>query len=829
MRYIYTPKFDGTFTMSWIGAPMYTDEISTQLRDIKTFSIVPLKSISSITNFTDVIKGETDEHYFKKYFSYSNLRSGVSYSEVSYSESMPITGITQVYCALNDLYLNLSYYRIDENIDTIPTLAINTIVIEGTYNIEETDTIVDIPDDDFIIFSPKNIYKVFKLTGYEVYGVNTNNLQIKYRFTQDNGRTYTPWEPLTTENISTVKINPIRFAQVEYSVSKKTNGITSKIYDIILLGDFQNINKNYLKLNRYGVREDCSLTYPSLNTGTTIDYVDNPNAICLCGTTIYQTGGAIDYNRDWITKGLSCYLSGNVVTKLSSQVNDPGFNSTQTAASDGIFNPYAGSIKIGNWYAYLANTVGKIFGWTVDYHLTDPDGKGIDSILHEYQLYNIVDTQKIKIIVPENTFPDNQVQVNEYMLDMMDTFQVIILKDEFHNAFGIEKRPSQKDIIFFCQANRMYRVKSAQVKRDVMYMGIYYNVVLEKYEKLANEKNLSTKSTNLIDILTNNNTIDSLFGVEIREQEDKIVSKQLKPITHEVYRLNVNPKLNIIKKDIYNSLKDIKIADSYYNLSSLPSGITAVSYTYKDSNLKVSDNRSFNVWFNFNNIYDTNKAIDESTFRSYNINSTSNFEFLNNYDSINNKGYKLSYKNSKISLTINNIDYSLTATGLTTNMWYGLTVNLDNRQREVSLDLFKRRYNYKITMFTHDYKSVILDNTNTSGITYYNSNGYRPVKNTEIATRLPDTSLYKLASIKYVDGYNNSVVPLNTFNIDQTITINSSDIKLTNIRIYDDVIPDESKSNLLLQRVVQDSNNLILADNATKKLFTKNIYNDRWE
>ena len=827
MRYIYTPKFDGTFTMSWLGTPTYTDEISTQIRDIKNFSIVPLKSISSITKFTDIVKGETNDHYFKKYFSYSNTRSGISYSEYS-----PITGITQDYCSLNNLYLNLAYYRIDADTTTIPALTINTIVIEGTYDIEQTDTIVNIPDNEFILFTPKDIYKVFKLTGYEIYGANTNNLQIKYRFTQDNGRTYTPWENLTTENISTVKINPIRFAQVEYSVSKINTGTTSKIYDIILLGDFQNINNNYLKTNRYGVREDCAVSYPAVNTGTTISNSTDSgtNSVCLNGITSYKGDSKtpLDYSKDWVTKGLSCYISGNVIPSLSSQSNTTGLDSTQTAASQGIFNPYAGQ-KIGDWYTYLSNTVGKIFGWTVDYHLTDPDGKGIDSILHEYQLFNIVDTQKIKIIVPENNFPDNQVQINEYMLDMMDTFQVIILKDEFHNAFGIEKRPSQKDIIYFCQANRMYRIKHAQVKRDIMYMGVYYNVVLEKYEKLANETNVSNASKNLIESLTNNNTIDSLFGGEIREQEDKIANKQLKPITHEVYRLIVNPKLEIIKKDIYNSLKDIKIADSYYNLSSLSSGTTAVTYTYKDSNLNFSDNRAFNVWFNFNNSFDPNKAIDENIFNSYYVSNKSYFEFINNYDSINNKGYKLSYANNNITLTINNINYSLPITGLTTKMWYGLTVNLDNRQRTISLDLFKRRYNYKITMFTPNYKSVILDNTNINDISYYTSNGYRPVKNTEIADKLTDTSLYNIASIKYIDEYEGVTVPLNTFNVDQNIIINSSNIKLTNIRIYDDVIPDESKSNLLLQRVVQDSNNLILADNATKELYTSNIYNNRWE
>ena len=64
MQYIFTKKFDGTFTMSWISPP---EEVSTQYRDVKTFAITPTKSITAITNFSDIIRGETDKHYFKKY------------------------------------------------------------------------------------------------------------------------------------------------------------------------------------------------------------------------------------------------------------------------------------------------------------------------------------------------------------------------------------------------------------------------------------------------------------------------------------------------------------------------------------------------------------------------------------------------------------------------------------------------------------------------------------------------------------------------------------------------------------------------------------------
>jgi hypothetical protein len=813
MTYVFTKKFDGTFTMSWIGT-----ELSTNLREVLRFSITPVKSIKSITNFYDTVRGETSQHFFKKYFSYSNLRSGVTMSEIS-----PITGITGEYCPTNYLYLDLNYYRIDtNNVTDGVTLSVSNIVIEGTYDIEETDEIIEVPDDGYIL-NPKEIYKIFKLTGFELYGVNTNNLKIKYRFTQDGGRNYTAWEDLTTENISTKKLNPVRFAQVQYSIQKIDPSIVSKVYDVVLLGDFQNINNYYLKTNRYGVREDC----PTGSSGTTITdgSTNGANSVCLSGRTSYKGDGdkTYNYNRDWFTQGLSCYLSGNIYTNLNAQ------NNTATANA-GNYNPY-NTEKIAGWYNFLAGGTNKILGWTVDYHLTDPDGKGIDSYLHEYQLFNIIDVQKIKIIVPENNFPDNQIQILDTWLDQMETFQVIILKDEFHKAFGIEKRPAQKDIIFFCQANRFFRVKHAQVKRDVMYMGIYYTVVLEKYEKLANEQNLSTASKSLIDPLTKNTTIDELFGFENRQEENKIASKQLKPTTHEYYRAAVNPSLQIVKKDIYNTIfgtnsknnNATKIADNYYNLSSLPYGITAVTYSVGDYSLKVSDNRAITLWFNFNNKFDPSKIIDDDVYNSYFVKNNTYFEFLNNYDSINTKGYRVSYSNKKIVFTINNLEYTLDASGLTTNIWYAMLINMDNRQRKLSMDLYKRKLDYNITMFTSNYENATVNANNATGITYYSVRGYRPVKNTEITNQSIDPNLISLYNTEFTG------ITLNSFEIDKVITINSSDIKLTNIRIYDDVVSINSKNNILIQRVVQDADHLIIGDNANKKLYTSNIENTRWE
>lgn len=809
MEYVFTKKYDGTFTMSWVGEPISSDEISEQAKDIFNFSIEPTKSISSITNISDVIRGENSEHYFNKYFSYSNNKEGISYTE-----NEPISGITKEYCPANKLYLNLSYYRIDENLNSLPKLTINKIVITGTYEMEETEEIIDVPDDGYIL-NPKDIYKIFKLSGFEIYGVNTDNLDIKYRFTQDGGRRYTNWEPLTTENISTIRLNPVRFAQVQYNIQKIDKNISSSVFDIILLGDFQNINNNYLKTNRYGVREDCSVDYTQNSGNTGALDANGQNSICLSGITSYKgDGNAYNYNRDWYTKGLSCYLDGDVIGKLESENNTDEANA-------GNFNPYS-SAKISEYYNFLANSTNKILGWDVDYHLTDPDGNGIDRYLHEYQLFNVVDVQKIKIVVPENTFPDNQVQINEFMLDMMDTFQIIIMKDEFHKAFGIEKRPAQKDIIYFCQANRFFRVKHAQVHRDVMYMGLYYNVVLEKYEKLANEQNLSTASKNLIEPLTENNTLDSLFGFENQQEEEKVVSKQIKPTTHEKYRLDIDDNLEILKKDIYNGLKGTKIANSYYNLSSIASGKTAITYYKKDPTLKASENRAFNLWFNFNNKFDPNKIIDDEVFNSYNVKYNYEYEFLDNHDTKNLKGYRISYLNKKITLTLNDKNYYLDVPNITTNMWYGLSIDVDNRQGIINMDLYRRNYRYNITMFNDNYQSVKIDSRDTIKINQYLSKGYKPVKNTEINTVLEDTSLQTVASVQHTD-----IKPI-TFNIDKYIDITSTDIKLTNIRIFNDIIPSESDSNILLQRIIKEPNYLILADNATKELYTDNIINNRW-
>lgn len=805
MIYVLNKRYDGTFTMNWIGS-----ESSTQQRDIKIFESEKTTGIEKIISFNDTVQGTNDSHYFIKYFDYSNVESGITWSD-----KIPISGLTnKEFCSTNDFYIRIYYYRTDSERTTTPTLTINNIVIQGNYDILETSDSFIISGSTFIILKPIDIYKIFDITDFEIFGLNIDNLIFKYRFTQNGGRTYTPWEPLTTENISTIKLNELRFAQVEYLIESTTDDI-AQIFDITLIGDFQNINANYLKTNRYGLKEDCATRF--INGDDTNDN----NNICLSGQTIYGcdsdiSGTYYNFNRDWYTQYLSCYLTKNIYDNLDAENNT-------SEKQAGYWNPYD-TTKITQWHNFLANQTNQMLGWEIEYYRTDPDEKGKDMYLHEYQLFNMIDVQKIKIIVPDNQFPDNQIQINEFSLDLFDTFEIHILKDIFKSSFGIEKRPAQKDVIYFCQTNRLYRIKHSQIYKDIMHMGIYYKVILEKYEQLANEDIINDRAKQLLDPLTNNTTIDELFGFENQQEEDKISNKkQQKPLTHDYYRLNINPLVDITTKKIFNH--SINITNGYYDFTNIQPSISAVTYNENDKILEYSDNRSFTFWINFNNDFDENKIITDDVFNSYNIPNNTYYEFLNNYDETNNIGYRIWYANNEFSLSINDKSYilNISDSGITTNIWYGLLINFDNRQNKMDLNLFKRDCDYNIKFFTSDYETITLKSTNTTGITHYTSMDYKPVKNTDIISDITNPKL-KLLYTKEYENISNEL-----FTHTKEIVVNSSNIKLTNIRIFDDVIPDISKSNILNQNIVKDSNHLILADNANKPLYTINIPNKRWE
>ena len=116
----------------------------------------------------------------------------------------------------------------------------------------------DLEDDDYTLVIDRANEFSFKIEDVEIlYTGDINDVTIKYRYSQDYGRTVSDWEFLTKENISTARITPIRFFQIEYLLTYLGESNT-KIHDINLIGDFQNVSLDYQKTNLFGVRENAN-------------------------------------------------------------------------------------------------------------------------------------------------------------------------------------------------------------------------------------------------------------------------------------------------------------------------------------------------------------------------------------------------------------------------------------------------------------------------------------------------------------------------------------------------------------------------------------------
>jgi len=420
-------------------------------------------------------------------------------------------------------------------------------------------------------------------------------------------------------------------------------------------------------------------------------------------------------------------------------------------------------------------------------------------------------------MIPDNKFPNETILINQFNLDLFDTFEVHITKDKFKAAFGIEKRPSQDDIIYLCEANMVYYVKHAQAFRDVMNQAIYYKVVLEKYEKKENIQFVHEEARSKIAELTDNTTMEEIFGDETRIEEDKIANKdQMYPTSFYKMRLSVDDKVITTKKT--ETINKIEFMENYYDFSDIQY-LPAVTYDKTDYKLDKGENRSFISWFNLNNSYDENKALRQHVYDSYN-GSSGYCNLLQNFDEPNLKGYRYWYEDSKIIFQLNSNYYELEIPKTYSNIWYGVLINLDQRQEKLTMNIYKRPRTIDITYFNRDYDKVTLDSLDSSGITYYEEHGYSPVNNTE-SIYDTDTDFTLLSTIEY------DITPVE-FEHSEIMQIIGSDIKYSNLRVLTDVVPNNNIQIILKQMIISDANYLIVGDNANTKLQSTVYWNKNW-
>jgi hypothetical protein len=513
------------------------------------------------------------------------------------------------------------------------------------------------------------------------------------------------------------------------------------IQDINLIGDFQNVSKDYFKTNLFGIRECCQ----SNLLGT---YDANGNFIP--NTNINGGGSGLI--------GQSCDTSTSVFSPMTDD---------QKAQ---LYNPYAQNTAI-NLLNKLSTDAQQIFGHKVIYFVTDPDKRGQDHTLNEYQLYNVVCEGEVKVSVEGNNFPDSQIVMNQFDLNLFETMEVHITKQQFKEVFGPQRRPSKEDFLYFCDLNRMYQVDHAQQFRNFNNAAVYYKLILKKYTQKANVQAGNQDIKNTLDKLTRNSTIDELFGLEQTQDKASVANKdQFKPLTKDPIRLEYSAEID---KELIENSSNI-ISKSNYDLSSVVQGTTAIKYRNLDPVIKVSDNIGYMIWFNIHNY-----VIDES----YNL--------FNYYDTTNSLGWRVNLLNDNIIVNLNSSTYSFSLTGATISntigldeeVWYCYVLNIDQRNRKLNQWIYKR-------------------NTDIE----------------EDAANLPNTILKEIYSNE------TEITPIE-YELENVYgEILASDMKVTNIRLFIDIIPKEEHNKILNQYVIRDdSKYLVFADNANTRLYLPNM------
>ena len=632
------------------------------------------------------------------------------------------------------LYLEIKWTR--HGIDGGGPIRILKYSIEGEIERDLVDdgSTVLVPAGDMKVIRPPYIFKIFNITDLEIISPTgiPANCSIKYRYSQDSTRTWSDWEVLTSDNISTKRISPIRFFQIEYLIENESN-TNVRIQDINLIGDFQNLSNDYQKTNLFGIRECCQSNVLGA-------YDANGNFVP--NTNLNQTGGG------------AC---------PPGQSNLPQMSTDEKAQ---LYNPYQQNTAV-NLLTKLSTDAQQLFGHKVKYFCTDPDKKGQDHILNEYSLYNVVCEGDIKVSINGNNFPDSQIVMNQFDLNLFETMEAHITKQQFKEVFGIQRRPSKEDFLYFCDVNRMYQVDHAQQFRNFNNSAVYYKLILKKFTQKANIQPDNIEIKNKIEQLTKNTTIEELFGNEIADQKASIANKpQLQPLTKDPIRLEY--RVQIDKELIENS--STIISKSHYDMSSVVYRTAGVIYKNLWPSVYETQNIGFQIWFNINN-YIKNEF----------------YNFINYYDETEKKGYKIDLMNDEVIVTLNSATYSFHLTGTPTNdtialeeeVWHGYICNIDQRNRKMSQYFYKRNVDLELD-----------------------------------AANLPATILRRL--------YKNEqdITPFTFEARNFTGQILGSDMKLTNMRLFVDIIPESEHTKMLNQYVVRDdSKYLVLADNATTRLY----------
>jgi hypothetical protein len=466
----------------------------------------------------------------------------------------------------------------------------------------------------------------------------------------------------------------------------------------------------------------------------------------------------------------------------------------------------------------LALTVSEMFGHEVCYFKVSSDKRSKDFVLKEYSLFNVSDVKNVRVVVPNNEFPDNKIMFTPFDMDF-ESFEVHIVKEDFERAFGYCVRPEERDYLYFPLENRMYEVESPYLYKDFMRDGVYYKLNLVKYQDSLNiTTEPGSTAENLELELTQN--FDDLFKEDNELEFDQITKPlQYKTIgtgNYDFVRSEINESLSIKNHDINNYFTIV--AKYAYDLSSVDYDALAVKYKTL-VNIPETEDRVYTMWFR------TNREIFQNTDLVKHVNIDSNgmlYDTILNgiapgtYDEVTgataaDKGIRINlqyndtngdkaYVTKGIEVEINGEDYVFNTNSL--EPWPNQafpnlvvdTTNINNNYRESS-----RKWFAMVLNVSNQHQSI-------------NCNIWEMVFDASKPSYVQQTTQLKLVFSQTLPFTKQAIQP----NVYYELV--GSPVELTNVRLLNQLINEENQPLMLNRYTVRDNQYAIMIDNALPPL-----------
>ena len=234
------------------------------------------------------------------------------------------------------------------------------------------------------------------------------------------------------------------------------------------------------------------------------------------------------------------------------------------AEREASFKPYEVGSAIGI-SKELSLQTNKLFGHEVVYFKTEPDRDGGDFIFKEWTLFKTTDRKCVKVVVPNNIFPDNKPNFTDFGVDFEIPFEIHIDHIYFQSIFGPNSQPRKRDYLYMPLTNRMYEIQGSYLFRGFMMEPIYWKIQLTKFHPNIDMLMKADDRKFLDNIIM---TSDELFGAPAEVQKkDALNKQQLKTISNKFdeTRRSLHPDLN--NKILDYTFNYAPLIEYYYDMS----------------------------------------------------------------------------------------------------------------------------------------------------------------------------------------------------------------------------------------------------------------------